>query len=110
MDTLLSVHDVAAIMQIHHKKVQRLARTGVLPCIKIGAVYRFRAEALKKWMDKLEVSERINSQEEAQGRKSGLGVQVSGLGGSDEAEDSTGIRISKRCLRQSGTPIPGLLP
>ena len=55
MTPMLDVHEVAAIMRIHHKKVQRLARTGVLPCIKVGAVYRFRKEVLENW---IEVSER----------------------------------------------------
>lgn len=50
MENLLSVHDVAQLLAIHHKKVQRLARTGVLPCIKIGAVYRFQADALQAWV------------------------------------------------------------
>jgi excisionase family DNA binding protein len=47
---LLTVNDVAALFGIHHKKAQRLARTGVLPCVKIGAVYRFRAEELEAWV------------------------------------------------------------
>jgi excisionase family DNA binding protein len=54
MDSLLTVHDVAELLTIHHKKVQRLARTGVIPCIKIGAVYRFRREALEAWIGRKE--------------------------------------------------------
>jgi excisionase family DNA binding protein len=50
MEPLLSVHDVAAQLGIHHKKVQRLARTGVIPCIKVGAVYRFQPAALEAWV------------------------------------------------------------
>jgi excisionase family DNA binding protein len=50
MEALLSVHDVAQLLAIHHKKVQRLARTGVLPCIKIGAVYRFQPASLQAWL------------------------------------------------------------
>lgn len=52
MEPLLSVHDVAELLAIHHKKVQRLARTGVLPCIKIGAVYRFQPGVLQAWVGK----------------------------------------------------------
>ena len=35
MEHLLTVNQVAAILGIYHKKVQRLARTGVLPCIRV---------------------------------------------------------------------------
>jgi excisionase family DNA binding protein len=54
MEPLLSVRDVASLLSIHHKKVQRLARTGVIPCLKIGAVYRFRAATLEAWIGKCE--------------------------------------------------------
>jgi len=97
MENLLDVHQVSAIMRIHHKKVQRLARTGVLPCIKIGAVYRFRAAALEAWMETHEVSERKS----AQGR-SELGVSVQRLGGHTEAEDAKRNRIPISRLGQSG--------
>ncbi len=50
MEPLLDVQQVAELLRIHHKKVQRLARTGALPCIKVGAVYRFRAATLEKWI------------------------------------------------------------
>ena len=82
MTPMLDVHQVAAIMRIHHKKVQRLARTGVLPCIKVGAVYRFRAAALEAWMETHEVSERKSTQAGPV-----VGVSVSGLSGSAEAEN-----------------------
>jgi excisionase family DNA binding protein len=50
MKPLLNVHDVATLLGVHHKKVQRLARTGVLTCVKVGAVYRFRQSALDAWI------------------------------------------------------------
>jgi excisionase family DNA binding protein len=50
MKPLLNVHDVATLLCIHHKKVQRLARTGVLPALKVGAVYRFRPSTLHAWI------------------------------------------------------------
>lgn len=48
---LYSVHDVAKLLNIHHKKVQRLARTGILPCFKVGAVYRFHPRVLLAWVN-----------------------------------------------------------
>jgi excisionase family DNA binding protein len=50
MEPLLTVKEVASLLCIHLKKAQRLARTGVLPCVKIGAVYRFRRDALEAWV------------------------------------------------------------
>jgi excisionase family DNA binding protein len=50
MEPLLSVRDVASLLNIHHKKVQRRVRTGVLPCIKVGSVYRFRPSMLDAWI------------------------------------------------------------
>ena len=50
MKSLLTAKDVACRLNIDIKKVQRLARTGVLPCIKIGAVYRFSSSALDAWV------------------------------------------------------------
>jgi excisionase family DNA binding protein len=50
MEPLLSTKDVTSLFGVDLKKVQRLARTGVLPSLKIGAVYRFRPEALEAWV------------------------------------------------------------
>jgi excisionase family DNA binding protein len=50
MEQLLNVSEVATLLKVHHKKVQRLARTGVIPSIKIGAVYRFSPAALEAWL------------------------------------------------------------
>jgi excisionase family DNA binding protein len=50
MKPLLTAKNVASLFGVDLKKVQRLARTGVLPSLKIGAVYRFRPEALEAWM------------------------------------------------------------
>jgi excisionase family DNA binding protein len=52
MENLLNVQQVAQLLGIHHKKIQRLARTGVLPRVKIGAVYRFQPAALDAWVKK----------------------------------------------------------
>lgn len=96
MENLLDVHQVAAIMRIHHKKVQRLARTGVLPCAKIGCVYRFDQEELKGWI-KNEISKRKSTE-----ARSELGVQVPGCPGDTEAENPLGVRISYSGFREGG--------
>ena|ERR1700679_3644899 len=94
MENLLDVHQVAAIMRIHHKKVQRLARTGVLPCIKVGAVYRFRQGALEGW---IEVSERKSTKARPE-----LGVSLP-PGHSPKAEDVVCVGIPDAGVRQGGT-------
>src|ERR1700727_284812 len=88
MEHLLSVHQVAAIMGIHHKKVQRLARTGAIPSIKIGAVYRFRETTLEAWMEDNEVSKRQSAEEDTQERRASLGVSLSRLDGAHASEDA----------------------
>jgi excisionase family DNA binding protein len=50
MQPLLTAKDVASLLNIDLKKVQRLARTGVLTCVKVGAFYRFRQSALDAWI------------------------------------------------------------
>ena|ERR1700744_6157330 len=89
MQPLLNTHQVAAIIGLHVKKVQRLARTGALPCIKFGAVYRFRVETLEAWMERNEISERKSTQAGPE-----LGVPVQGLRGRAEAEDPSDNHIS----------------
>lgn len=110
MEPLLDVHAVAAIMRLHHKKVQRLARTGVLPCIKVGAVYRFRVEALEKWMSEHEVSERVTTQDNAQVGRAGLGVQVSGRLANYAAKDLAGKRVLFLGHSESGITELSVLP
>lgn len=101
LETLLDARQVADILHIHLKKVQRLARTGVLPCIKIGAVYRFEQEALKGWIAN-EVSARQSEKEDTQGRKPGLGVSVQGPNVYNTAKDTKGFGASFRGIGEGG--------
>lgn len=103
LDCLLDVHQVAAIMRIHHKKVQRLARTGVLPCIKVGAVYRFRAAALEAWMETHEVSERKSTQAGPV-----VGVSLSRQIWDQAPEDAIGCRISLVNIGEDCPPGAGV--
>ena len=49
-EPFIDTHAVASLLGIYHKKVQRLARTGVLPCIRVGSAYRFRESTLEAWV------------------------------------------------------------
>ena len=94
MKSLLTAKDVACRLNIDIKKVQRLARTGVLPCIKVGAVYRFRQEVLEDW---IEVSERKSTQAGPV-----VGVPVQGFPGDTETEDPNLQGIPHFRISESG--------
>lgn len=54
MEPLISAKQAADLLGIHPQKLRRLCRAGVIPCIKIGAVYRFRRSTLDAWLTGLE--------------------------------------------------------
>lgn len=41
-ETLLEAEDVAGLLKVHKQTVYDLARSGRLPAVKIGKVWRFR--------------------------------------------------------------------
>ena len=49
-EPLLDTDQAAAIMRIHPKTLQKLARRGVIRAIQIGKVWRFRASTLEEWI------------------------------------------------------------
>ena len=49
-EPLLDTDEAAAIMRIHPKTLQKLARSGVIRAIQIGKVWRFRASTLEEWI------------------------------------------------------------
>jgi len=49
-EPLLDTDQAAAIMRIHPKTLQKLARRGVIRAIQIGKVWRFRASTLEDWI------------------------------------------------------------
>jgi excisionase family DNA binding protein len=49
-EPLLDTDQAAAIMRIHPKTLQKLARRRVIRAIQIGKVWRFRASALEDWI------------------------------------------------------------
>jgi excisionase family DNA binding protein len=53
---LLTSEEAAAFLQIHPKTLQKLARQGSVPALRIGDLWRFRISELDRW-----VSEEINS-------------------------------------------------
>jgi excisionase family DNA binding protein len=49
-ERVLNTEEAAALLQIHPKTLQRLARQGVIPAFRIGDLWRFRASAMDEWL------------------------------------------------------------
>ena len=46
----LNSDQAAALLQIHPKTIQKMARQGRLPAYRIGDLWRFRASELDEWL------------------------------------------------------------
>jgi excisionase family DNA binding protein len=49
-ERVLNTDEAAALLQIHPKTLQRMARQGSVPAFRIGDLWRFRASALDGWL------------------------------------------------------------
>ncbi|HLI83773.1 MAG TPA: helix-turn-helix domain-containing protein [Bryobacteraceae bacterium] len=49
-EPLLDTQKAAALLGIHPKTLQKLARSGTVPCHRIGDLWRFRASELDTWL------------------------------------------------------------
>lgn len=47
----LSSEEATALLNIHPKTLQRLARIGEIPGFRIGRMWGFRASALNRWLE-----------------------------------------------------------
>ena len=52
-EPLLDSEEAAALLKIHPKTLQKLARRGEVTAIQIGKLWRFRASALNRWLQKI---------------------------------------------------------
>ena len=52
-EPLLDSEEAAALLKIHPKTLQKLARHGEVDAIHIGKLWRFRASALNRWIEKI---------------------------------------------------------
>jgi len=50
-EPLLDDKQAAAILGLHPKTLQRLARRGEIPTVRIGRYWRYRASVLNQWID-----------------------------------------------------------
>jgi len=52
-EPLLDSEEAAALLKIHPKTLQKMARRGEVVAIHIGRLWRFRASALNRWLEKI---------------------------------------------------------
>jgi excisionase family DNA binding protein len=52
-EPLLDSAEAAALLKIHPKTLQKLARNGEVAAIQIGKLWRFRASALDEWVKRI---------------------------------------------------------
>ena len=52
-EPLLDSTEAAALLKIHPKTLQKMARNGEIVAIQIGKLWRFRASALNDWLEKI---------------------------------------------------------
>jgi excisionase family DNA binding protein len=51
-EPLLNSHQAAALLRIHHKTLQKIARRGEIHGTHIGKMWRFRASDLDEWVNR----------------------------------------------------------
>jgi excisionase family DNA binding protein len=50
-ESLLDSSEAAAMMKVHPKTLQKLARQGQIPGVHVGKLWRFRASVIEAWID-----------------------------------------------------------
>jgi excisionase family DNA binding protein len=51
-EQLLDTDEAAALLKIHPKTLQQMARTGQIVGVRIGKLWRFRATVLNNWLER----------------------------------------------------------
>ena len=50
LERLLTVRELATLLQLHAKTVERMARAGRLPSLRVGGRLRFRPSDIASWL------------------------------------------------------------
>jgi excisionase family DNA binding protein len=50
-EQLLDSDEAAALLKIHPKTLQKMARTGEITGVQVGRLWRFRASVLNEWLE-----------------------------------------------------------
>ena len=51
IETLLTSKEASQVLKIHPKVLERMAKRGEVPALKVGKFWRYRATALDAWID-----------------------------------------------------------
>ena len=51
MESMLTLAEVASLLQVSHRTVYRLAQDGRIPAFKVGQAWRFRSGDIQAWID-----------------------------------------------------------
>ena len=51
IEGLLTTKEASQILKIHPKVLERMAKRGVVPALKVGKFWRYRATALDAWIN-----------------------------------------------------------
>ena len=49
-DEVLTMEEICDVLQVHKSTVYNLARRGQIPGFRVGADWRFRKDAIERWM------------------------------------------------------------
>ncbi len=52
-ESLMDSAEAAALLQIHPKTLQKLARAGTVIGVRVGKLWRFRASSLNEWLARM---------------------------------------------------------
>ena len=51
VEALLSTREASEILKVHPKVLERMAKRGDVPALKVGKFWRYRASVLDAWID-----------------------------------------------------------
>ncbi len=51
IETLLTSKEASQVLKIHPKVLERMAKRGEVPALKVGKFWRYRATTLDAWID-----------------------------------------------------------
>ena len=51
-ESVMTIDDLSAYLKIAKSTLYKLAQEGKLPCQKVGRHWRFRKEAIDRWLDR----------------------------------------------------------
>ena len=67
LPTILTIHETSEYLRIPLSSMYKLAQEGKIPCQKVGRHWRFRRQALDRWLEaypQTEVSPKIEGTEQ----------------------------------------------